>query len=187
MWWQEHSPSLTSSKSFRACEDTLSTYTFKEEVKMVVPTSDEFKKLSSKQQTEELFNLIQLLLPLTKRVDSITETVSSLSERVSNLESNRSLHKHSSDNHDHSNHDSDSMYKSLTSLGGANANQEPASNIPDPFIIKRSKEINRYIFHFKVLLAYVPTHVELGSLFGNGYVHIPTFFKKVKFDLHTIP
>ena len=181
MWWQEHSPSLTSSKSFRACEDTLSTYTFKEEVKMVVPTSDEFKKLSSKQQTEELFNLIQLLLPLTKRVDSITETVSSLSERVSNLESNRSLHKHSSDNHDHSNHDSDSMYKSLTSLGGANANQEPASNIPDPFIIKRSKEINRYIFHFKVLLAYVCTYLLMYTFQKWVFTYTySTYFKKVK-------
>ena len=127
-------------------KDTLSTYELKddpflEESKMIVPTKEEFRKMSSEKQTQELFNLIQKLLPLNKRMDSLTDSVSTLAERMNGLESKG---KHFSDHPEGSNHDSDSMYKSLTSLGGAPREETAAQNIPDPFIIKRSKEINRY-------------------------------------------
>ena len=127
-------------------KDTLSTYELKddslEESKMIVPTKEEFRKMSSEKQTQELFNLIQKLLPLNKRMDSLTDSVSTLAERMNGLESKG---KHISDHPgEGSNHDSDSMYKSLTSLVGASREETAAQNIPDPFIIKRSKEINRY-------------------------------------------
>ncbi len=103
---------------------------------MIVPTGEEFRKLTPERQTEELFILIQRLLPLTKRVDSLTESVSSLAERVTHIEG--SSKRVSIDNEDGTAQDSDSLYKSLTSLGGPYE-----SNKPDPFIIKRSKEINK--------------------------------------------
>lgn len=123
MWWQGKSPSLRSSRN-----DTISTISLQDE--MIVPTSEEFRKLSPERQTEELFILVQRLLPLNPRVDSISESLSSLAERVSLIDGG---HK----NDEATAQDSDSLYKSLTSLN------ETASNHPDPFIIKRSREINK--------------------------------------------
>ena len=102
---------------------------------MIVPSSEEFRKLPSERQTEELFILIQRLLPLSKRVDSLTDSVSALAERVNGIEA-QSHHKSDTAQ------DSDSLYKSLTSLG-PNPGADSSSNKPDPFIIKRSKEINQ--------------------------------------------
>ena len=123
MWWQEDRSLSSSTKSVEAVEVTD---------KMIVPSSEEFRKLSPERQSEELFILIQRLLPLQKRVESLSEAVASLAST-----------KPSSDQEDITAQDSDSLYKSLTSLPGATAE---INNKPDPFIIKRSKEINRYIF-----------------------------------------
>ena len=99
---------------------------------MMVPTSEEFRKLSPERQSEELFILIQRLLPLQKRVDSLSETVASL---VTTKQSG------GSEQEDITAQDSDSLYKSLTSLPGVTGAE--INSKPDPFIIKRSKEINR--------------------------------------------
>ena len=116
---------------------------------MVIPTKEEFQKLSSQKRTDELFSLVQKLFPLLQRMDSLTDTVSSLAERMNHLEAKSMLkHTNAADTNNvlnnpetGSNPDSDSMYKSLTSLGGGQ--DATINNKPDPFIIKRSKEINR--------------------------------------------
>ena len=120
MWWQDKSPSLRSSPS-----GSTST--------MIVPTSEEFRKLSPERQSEELFILIQRLLPLQKRVDSLNETVASLASASKELQEDITAQ------------DSDSLYKSLTSLPGATAVNAEINSKPDPFIIKRSREINRRV------------------------------------------
>ena len=122
MWWQEDRSLSSSTKSVEAVEAID---------KMIVPSSEEFRKLSPERQSEELFILIQRLLPLQKRVDSLSEAVASLTSN-----------KPSSDQEDITAQDSDSLYKSLTSPPGATAE---INTKPDPFIIKRSKEINRYV------------------------------------------
>lgn len=123
MWWQaDKSPSLRSSCTTRSAISD----------KMMVPTSEEFRKLSPERQSEELFILIQRLLPLQKRVDSLSETVASL---VTTKQSG------GSEQEDITAQDSDSLYKSLTSLPGVTGAE--INSKPDPFIIKRSKEINR--------------------------------------------
>ena len=117
---------------------------------MVIPTKEEFQKLSSQKRTDELFSLVQNLFPLLQRMDSLTDTVSSLAERMNHLEAKSMLkHTNAADTNNvlnnpetGSNPDSDSMYKSLTSLGGG-GQDATINNKPDPFIIKRSKEINR--------------------------------------------
>lgn len=84
-------------------------------------------------------------------MDSLTDTVSSLAERMNHLEAKSMLkHTNAADTKNvlnnpetGSNPDSDSMYKSLTSLGGGQ--DATINNKPDPFIIKRSKEINRRV------------------------------------------
>jgi len=126
MWWQaDKSPSLRSSTARSATGSTLL------QDNMIVPTSEEFRKLSPERQSEELFILIQRLLPLQKRVDSLNETVAALV----------TTKQGSSDQEDITAQDSDSLYKSLTSLPGVTGAE--INSKPDPFIIKRSKEINR--------------------------------------------
>ena len=135
MWWQqEKSPSLSSSTKSLGKVASGRQVSKVDTDTMIVPTSEEFRKLSPERQSEELFILIQRLLPLQKRVDSLSEAVASLS-------SSTTKQLASSDHEDITAHDSDSLYKSLTSLPGATAE---INTKPDPFIIKRSKEINRY-------------------------------------------
>ena len=141
MWWQqEKSPSLSSSTKSLGKVASARTGSVVEAGMMIVPTSEEFRKLSPERQSEELFILIQRLLPLQKRVDYLSEAVASLSS---------SKQLASSDHEDITAQDSDSLYKSLTSLPGATAE---INTKPDPFIIKRSKEINRYCAAFSQYL-----------------------------------
>lgn len=112
---------------------------------MIATNSEEFRKLPVEGQTEELFILIQRLLPLVKRVDSLTDSVTSLSERMSSLEGSRGhSHRYKVTNQnahdDHDDESSDSMYRSFTSLAASGGGDMA---IPDPFIIKRSREINK--------------------------------------------
>ena len=60
---------------------------------MIVPTGDEFKKLPAERQTEELFILIQRLMPLTKRIDSMSDSVSSLADRMNSIEAHQGSYK----------------------------------------------------------------------------------------------
>ena len=159
MWWQDQSPSLNSSNKSRensganvtGSDVTPSTFSLQDSpgtgsptaAAMIVPTSEEFRKLPAERQTEELFILIQRLLPLTKRTDSLTDTVSALAERVNSIEAQNNIKNRLSslENEDATAQDSDSLYKSLTSIGGNGA--DSSMNKPDPFVIKRSKEINQ--------------------------------------------
>ena len=149
MWWQDKSPSLSSSRpssipneQVGACNQTQSTLAYLISDKMIVPSNEEFRKLSSERQTEELFILIQRLLPLTKRIDSLSDSVGSLTDRMTSIETHQASKLPGGQNLDNeadfTAQDSDSLYKSLTSLA-----PESSINKPDPFIIKRSKEINK--------------------------------------------
>ena len=60
---------------------------------MIVPTGDEFKKLPAERQTEELFILIQRLMPLTKRIDSMSDSVSALADRMNSIEAHQGSYK----------------------------------------------------------------------------------------------
>ena len=142
MWWQGKSPTLdSSSREFKT--DQSSTSSCYDDI-MIATNSEEFRKLPLEGQTEELFILIQRLLPVVKRVDSLTDSVASLSERMTNMEGSRG-HSHRykvPKNAQHTDDEvqddsSDSMYRSFTSLAGSEG------AIPDPFIIKRSREINK--------------------------------------------
>ena len=64
----------------------IPSFCFEVEGKMIVPSGEEFKKLPAERQTEELFILIQRLMPLTKRMDSLSDSVSSLSDRMTSIE-----------------------------------------------------------------------------------------------------
>jgi hypothetical protein len=149
MWW-EQSPSLSSSRRSGGDpqgEDTVTTITLRDSPENNIskdnnmPNSEEFRKLPTERQTEELFILMQRLLPLVGRVDSLTETVTSMAERMNSIEAAGHHKNHSMEHDETTAHDSDSLYKSLTSLGASGADN--SSNKPDPFIIKRSREINR--------------------------------------------
>ncbi len=108
-------------------------------------SSVEFRKMNTARQTEELFILVQRLLPLVSKVDNLTETVSNVSSRMSAVEDR--LNKNplflpgdpmlqGMDGILDDPQGSDSMLDSTTTLG-------ESANKPDPFIIKRSREINK--------------------------------------------
>ncbi len=133
--------------------------TSKSVVNINMVTSEEFRKMETERQTEELYILVQRLLPLVAKVDNLTDTVSEVSSRTTHMEER--LHKNplflpvdplASMHHHHTQplnmngepsviqdeptQGSDSMFNSMTSL-------ENSVNKPDPFIIKRSREINK--------------------------------------------
>ena len=126
MWWQEQSPSLNSSK--RSNDLDLDFLSPDIDIKMMMPNTEEFQKLSNDKQIENLLFMVQRLLPLIRRMDSLTESVTTLANRVGALEVGGVIKG--------SNPDCDTSNMSCA---------ESLTDKPDSFIIQRSKEINKYV------------------------------------------
>ena len=105
---------------------------------MTIPTSEEFRKLSLENRRLELFYMLQTLLPLSEKADALEDSVSLLSQRLNCVESLGKYNKYKEIN----NYENDSMFKKI--LGFENPECSILDEkVPDPAVIKRSKEINR--------------------------------------------